>query len=196
MVCDAAQGEAGDLSLTIRVDPGFDHPLETGASISVNGVCLTVVKHAGDTFRVDVSRETLSCTALSKCAPGAQVNLEAAVTPSTALGGHLVSGHVDGIGSVLSREGDARSVRFLIRAPEALARYLAPKGSIAVDGVSLTLNEVEGAEFEVNVVPHTLANTIMGSYQPGREVNLEVDVVARYLERLLEFRSSTTKSTK
>ncbi len=193
---EAAGNGGGDMSLTVRVDKDFGRGLETGASISVNGVCLTVVSHDGDSFSADVSRETLDCTALGKYAAGARVNLEAAATPDTALGGHLVSGHVDGVGTVLSREGDARSVRFLIRAPEALARYLAPKGSIAVDGVSLTINGVSNAEFEVNIIPHTLSATIFGSYQPGREVNLEVDVVARYLERLLEFRSSTTKSTK
>lgn len=189
VLCDAASGEEGDLSLTIRTDKGFDPPLQTGASICVNGVCLTVVEHDGNRFRADVSRETLARTALGKSPAGARVNLEPAVTPSSALGGHLVSGHVDGVGSVLSREHDARSVRFRIAAPEALARYLAPKGSIAVDGVSLTINEVEDAEFEVNVIPHTLAATIMDGYRPGHEVNLEVDVVARYLERLLQYRS-------
>lgn len=185
---EAARGDGGDLSLVIRAGEGFDRHLEKGASIAVNGVCLTVVGHDGDSFRVDVSRETLACTALKNYAAGARVNLEAAVTPETALGGHLVSGHVDGVGSVLSRGEDDRSVRFVIRAPEALARYLAPKGSICVDGVSLTINRVENADFEVNIVPHTLAATIVADYQPGQEVNLEVDVVARYLERLLEYR--------
>lgn len=186
---DAARGDEGDLSLSVRVGEDFNRPLEAGASISVNGVCLTVVAHDGDSFRADVSRETLACTALRNLAPGTRVNLETSVTPETALGGHLVSGHVDGVGSVLSREEDDRSVRFRIRAPEALARYLAPKGSIAVDGVSLTINQVKDADFDVNIVPHTLAVTIMSDYQPGHEVNLEVDVVARYLERLLQYRS-------
>ncbi len=185
---EAARGDAGDLSFVIRAGEGFDGRLEKGASIAVNGVCLTVVAHDGGSFRVDVSRETLACSALKNYAVGARVNLEAAVTPETALGGHLVSGHVDGVGSVLSREEDDRSVRFRIRAPEALARYLAPKGSISVDGVSLTINRVENADFEVNIVPHTLAATIVADYRPGHEVNLEVDVVARYLERLLQYR--------
>jgi riboflavin synthase len=185
---DAARGDSGDLSLVIRIGEGFDRPLETGASISVNGVCLTVVEHDGDSFRADVSRETLACSALRNYAAGTRVNLESAVTPETALGGHLVSGHVDGVGAVLKREEDDRSVRFRIRAPEALARYLAPKGSICVDGVSLTLNRVENSEFEVNIVPHTLTATIISDYRLGHEVNLEVDVVARYLERLLQYR--------
>lgn len=185
--CEAALGGDGDLTLGIRAGAAFDRPLEVGASISVNGVCLTVVARDGNGFRADVSRETLSCTALRNCTAGERVNLEAAVTPSTALDGHLVSGHVDGVGSVLSRDEDHRSVRFRIRAPEGLARYLAPKGSIAVDGVSLTINEVKDAEFEVNIVPHTLAVTIASEYRPGREVNLEVDLVARYLERLLHY---------
>lgn len=186
---EAPRGEAGDLTLVIEVGNNFNRPLETGASISVNGVCLTVVGHDDDSFRVDVSRETLACSALRNCAAGDRVNLETAVTPATALGGHLVSGHVDGVGCVVSREDDGRSVRFRIRAPEPLARYLAPKGSISVDGVSLTLNQVENADFEVNIVPHTLAATTIADYLPGREVNLEVDLVARYLERLLEYRS-------
>jgi riboflavin synthase len=189
--CEAAMGEDGDMTLGIRIGEAFGRPLEVGASISVNGVCLTVVTRDDDSFRADVSRETLSCTALSNCTAGSRVNLEAAVTPSTALDGHLVSGHVDGVGNVLSRVEDDRSVRFRIRAPEALARYLAPKGSIAVDGVSLTINEVKDAEFGVNIVPHTLAVTIASEYRPGREVNLEVDLVARYLERLLQFRPAS-----
>jgi riboflavin synthase len=186
--CDAARGENGDLTLSIRAGKAFSRPLEIGASISVNGVCLTVVSHDDQSFRTDVSRETLSCTALRNCGAGARVNLETAVTPSTALDGHLVSGHVDGVGRVLSRDEDDRSVRFGIRAPETLARYLAAKGSIAVDGVSLTINEVKDAEFSVNIVPHTLAVTITSEYRPGHEVNLEVDLVARYLDRLLRYR--------
>lgn len=184
---DAARSEGGDLTLSIRAGEALPRPLKIGASIAVNGVCLTVVSHDGNCFRADVSRETLSRTALRNCAPGARVNLEMAITPSTALDGHLVAGHVDGVGRVLSRDQEDRSVRFRIRAPEALARYLAPKGSIAVDGVSLTINEVSDAEFGVNIVPHTLAVTIASEYQPGRKVNLEVDLVARYLERLLRY---------
>jgi len=159
-----------------------------GDSIAVNGVCLTAVELTGDGFWADVSAETLSCTTLIDMAVGAAVNLEQALTPSTALGGHLVSGHVDGVGAVVERHDDARSVRLRITAPAVLARYIAAKGSICVDGVSLTVNAVQGADFELNIVPHTLQETTLGEFAPGRRVNLEVDIIARYLERLLESR--------
>ncbi|MBN2885703.1 MAG: riboflavin synthase [Chromatiaceae bacterium] len=176
---------AGDLRLSI--DTG-KLPLEAvvlGDSIAVNGVCLTAVALGHQGFSADVSRETLSLTTLGALGVGARVNLEKALTLATPLGGHLVSGHVDGIGTLLERHQDARSTRLRLRAPEALARYIAPKGSIAVDGTSLTVNRVEGAEFELNIVPHTLDETILGDYRPGTQVNLEVDLIARYLERLL-----------
>lgn len=175
----------GDLRLSI--DTG-KLPLEAvalGDSIAVNGVCLTAVALANQGFSADVSRETLSLTTLGALGVGSRVNLEKALTLSTPLGGHLVSGHVDGIGELLERSQDARSTRLRLRAPAALARYIAPKGSIAVDGTSLTVNRVEGAEFELNIVPHTLDETILGDYRPGSQVNLEVDLIARYLERLL-----------
>jgi riboflavin synthase len=156
-----------------------------GDSIAVNGVCLTAVELPGDGFWADVSGETLNRTNFGELHRGSRVNLEKALTPTTRLGGHLVSGHVDGIGTVLERRSDGRSERFRIRAPEELARYIAEKGSICIDGISLTVNRVEGAEFELNIVPHTLAETTMGDFQVGRHVNLEVDVIARYLERLL-----------
>lgn len=156
-----------------------------GDSIAVNGVCLTAVELAPDAFTADVSRETLNLTTLSDLKSGSRVNLEKALTLSTRLGGHLVSGHVDGIGKVLERTADARSVRFSIEAPAELARYIAHKGSITVDGVSLTVNAVKGAVFELNIVPHTLQETIIDEYQPGREMNLEVDLLARYMERLV-----------
>jgi riboflavin synthase len=136
-------------------------------------------------FAADVSRETLSLTSLGQVQPGSRVNLEKALTLATRLGGHLVSGHVDGLGEVLSRVDDARSVRFSVRAPDELARYIAHKGSITVDGTSLTVNAVKGAVFDLNIVPHTLQETIMLDYRPGSRVNLEVDLLARYLERLL-----------
>ncbi len=159
--------------------------VEPGDSIAVSGVCLTVVDMSAAGFRADVSGETLRCTILGELALDDQVNLEKALTLSTRLGGHLVSGHVDGVGSVVSRSEDSRSVRFTLRAPDALARYIAAKGSITVDGVSLTVNAVNGAEFELNIVPHTLAETTLTGYRVARKVNLEVDLVARYLERLL-----------
>lgn len=131
------------------------------------------------------SRETLSLTSLGDLESGSPVNLEKALTLATRLGGHLVSGHVDGLGTVIERHADARSVRFTMESPAELARYIAHKGSITVDGTSLTVNAVVGRRFELNIVPHTLQETIMDTYVPGRRVNLEVDLVARYLERLL-----------
>ncbi len=157
-----------------------------GDSIAVNGVCLTAVNLPGDGFWADVSGETLARTCFADIREGSRVNLEKALTPTTRLGGHLVSGHVDGIGEVVGREPAGRSVQFRIKAPDELARYIAEKGSICVDGISLTVNGVEGAVFNLNIVPHTLAETIMDDYQAGTRVNLEVDIIARYLERLLQ----------
>jgi len=159
--------------------------VQLGDSIAVNGVCLTVVELPGDGFWADVSGETLSRTTFADLQKGSQANLEKALTPTTRLGGHLVSGHVDGIGEIISRQTDGRSERFVIRAPDVLARYIAEKGSICVDGISLTINGVNGAEFELNIVPHTLVETTMSEFKPGTWVNLEVDIIARYLERLL-----------
>jgi riboflavin synthase len=156
-----------------------------GDSIAVNGVCLTAVDLQPGSFAADVSRETLALTTLDDAQPGDAVNLEPALTLSTPLGGHLVSGHVDGVGRLVSRHPEARSTRMVFELPPALSRYVARKGSIAIDGTSLTVNDVEESRFGVNIVPHTLENTIMGGYQPGTGVNIEVDLVARYLERLL-----------
>ena len=156
-----------------------------GDSISTNGVCLTVVALPGDGYIADLSVETLSLSTLASLRPGARLNLEKALTLNTPLGGHLVSGHIDGIGQVLSRKQDGRSIRFEIEAPQTLARYIAQKGSICVDGVSLTVNAVNGSRFELNIVPHTLEKSIMSDYLTGTRVNLEVDLIARYLERLL-----------
>lgn len=159
--------------------------VKLGDSIAVNGVCLTAVELPGDGFWADVSRETLDVTAFVDLKVGSRVNLEKALTPTTRLGGHLVSGHVDGVGEIVSREENARAIQFRVRAPRELAKYISHKGSITVDGTSLTVNAVNGAEFELTIVPHTLAETIMADYRPGRKVNLEVDLLARYLERLL-----------
>lgn len=156
-----------------------------GDSIAVNGVCLTVVDLPGGGFAADVSGETLARSTLGALAAGSRVNLERALTLSTRLGGHLVSGHVDGVGHVVSRRSEGRSECFRMRAPAQLAKYIAEKGSICIDGISLTVNAVDGAEFELNIVPHTLQETTLGDYRAGQKVNLEVDLIARYLERLL-----------
>lgn len=177
--------KGGDVRVLVETGKLDLADVKLGDSIAVNGVCLTAVELPGNGFWADVSRETLACTAFADLKPGSPVNLEKALTPTSRLGGHLVSGHVDGIGEVVSREDNARAVQFLIRAPRELAKYIALKGSITVDGTSLTVNAVNGAEFELTIVPHTLAETIMVDYRPGRRVNLEVDLLARYLERLL-----------
>jgi riboflavin synthase len=156
-----------------------------GDSIAVNGVCLTVVEVAGDAFTADVMQETLDRTALGRCERGSPVNLERAVTPQTRLGGHLVQGHVDGTGRVTAREPGDRWEVVRVSLPEPLRRYVAEKGSIAVDGVSLTVVSVDDDAFTVSLIPETLARTTLGTRRVGDEVNLEVDVVAKYVERLL-----------
>jgi riboflavin synthase len=181
----ALSPKGGDVRVHVATGKLDLADVKLGDSIAVNGVCLTAVELPGDGFWADVSRETLARTAFIDLKPGSPVNLEKALTPTSRLGGHLVSGHVDGVGEVLSREDNARAVQFRIRAPRELARYIAHKGSITVDGTSLTVNAVSGAEFELTIVPHTLAETIMAGYRAGRQVNLEVDLLARYLERLL-----------
>lgn len=177
--------QGGDVCLGIEAAKLDVRSTEQGDSIAVNGVCLTVVKKQSNKFWADVSRETLALTMMGKIAVGDSVNLEKALTLSTSLGGHLVSGHVDGIGVVISREDSGRAIKFVIKSPDNLARYIAHKGSICVDGTSLTVNAVNGCEFELTIVPHTLSETVMATYASGRQVNLEVDLVARYLERLL-----------
>ncbi len=178
-----AQG--GDVRLGIETGKLELGTAALGDSIAVNGVCLTVIEKQAHKFWADVSRETLDLTMMGKIILGDSVNLEKALTLSTSLGGHLVSGHVDGIGEVISREDSGRAIKFIIRVPDNLARYIAHKGSICVDGISLTVNAVNGSEFELTIVPHTLRVTVMDGYVPGSQVNLEVDLVARYLERLL-----------
>ncbi len=177
--------KGGDVRLRINMGKLELANVKLGDSIAVNGTCLTVVDLPGDGFWADASAETLALTTLGELTIGSRVNLEKALTLSTPLGGHLVSGHVDGIGSVVSRHDDGRSVRFRLKAPDSLAKYIAKKGSICVDGISLTVNVVDGSEFELNIVPHTLTETTMGDFQAGHEINLEVDLIARYLERLI-----------
>ena len=181
----AMQPSGGDLRLRICTGKLSLDDVGLGDSICTNGVCLTVIELPGDGFWADVSVETLNFTTLGKLQPGARVNLEKALTPASRLGGHIVSGHVDGVGQVVSLTEDARSTRVELRAPEALAKYIAHKGSICVDGTSLTVNAVNGARFELNIIPQTMAETIFGEYHPDTAVNLEVDVIARYLERLV-----------
>ena len=175
----------GDVRLTVTSDglPWSDYAV--GDSIAVNGVCLTAVALHDNGFDTDVSTETLDVTALKALDPGAAVNLEPALAAGERLGGHLVSGHVDCVGRVVRREGDARSIRFDVEIPAEYARYVARKGSICIDGVSLTVNEVQTNRFSVNIIPHTAEVTIIGTYRVGTIVNIEVDLVARYLERLL-----------
>lgn len=181
----AIEPRGGDVRLSVE-GGGLDLAgTDIGDSIAVNGCCLTVVAREGAGFAADVSRESLGLTTLGDLGRNSPVNLERALTLSKPLGGHLVTGHVDGVGRVENRVDDGRSVRFRVRAPDALARYIARKGSICVDGVSLTVNEVDGAVFGVNIVPHTLQATVFGAYREGSRVNLEVDIIARYLERLV-----------
>ena len=181
----ALEPRAGDVRVRVAVDRLPLDAVRSGDSIAVSGVCLTVVEHDARGFAADVSNETLSLTTLGDLAPGSHVNLEPALRAGDPLGGHLVSGHVDGVGRVVSLAQDARSWRIRFETPPDLARYVARKGSIAIDGVSLTVNEVEGREFGINIIPHTWQVTTIGGYAPGRRVNLEIDPIARYLERLL-----------
>ena len=181
---------SGDVSLVVATGTIDAAGIAIGDSICVSGVCLTAVEVTPAGFRTDVSAESLARTTLGDLAAGGHVNLETALTPETRLGGHLVSGHVDGIAEVVARWDDARSVRFEVRVPEGLARYIAEKGSVCVDGTSLTVNGVRGAVFDVNIVPHTLAATTLGDLAPGSAVNIEVDQIARYVERLLAYREA------
>ena len=160
--------------------------VKLGDSIAVNGVCLTVVDLTVSGFSADVSVETLQRAGFERYGVGAPVNLEKAMLATSRFGGHIVSGHVDGVGEISSRSDKGRAIEFWLTAPSHLAHYIAEKGSITVDGVSLTVNSVEGARFRLTIIPHTLEQTIMANYRSGTKVNLEVDVIARYLERLLD----------
>ncbi len=180
------EAKGGDCRLTVSSGKLSLADCALGDSIAVNGVCLTAVELAADYFCADVSNETLARTTFKQAKIGTSVNLELALTPSSRLGGHIVSGHVDGIGKVVEKHNDGRSIRFKVKAPDMLAKYIAEKGSICIDGISLTVNSVEGACFSVNIVPHTLQETTLGQMGVGSEVNLEVDLLARYLERLMQ----------
>ena len=188
--------EAGEEDIRLHIETG-KLPLagvSLGDSIATSGVCLTVTDLPGDGFWADVSPETLSLTTLGSKGVGDAVNLETSLTLQTALGGHLVSGHVDGVGQVEHIVEDARFWRVTIAAPENLARYIAMKGSICVDGTSLTVNQVDGAIFELTIIPQTWEETVFSEYQTGSPVNLEVDVIARYLERLMQYDQSPSES--
>ena len=182
-----AAEQRGDLRLTIAC--GYDMAgVDLGASIACSGVCLTVVDKGVDWFAVDVSAETLSRTAAGLWQEGSRLNLERALRLGDELGGHIVTGHVDGIGEVVAVEPSGDSMRVTIAAPESLAAYIAPKGSIALDGVSLTVNEVDGHRFGINIIPHTAQQTSFADIAVGRPLNIEIDVLARYIGRMLEIR--------
>lgn len=181
----AIENRKGDQRISIDAG-GLDlTDVKTGHSIAVNGVCLTVVTLAGSEFSVDVSAETLACTTFNNFMTGSKVNLEKALQLSDRLHGHLVTGHVDGVGTIKDRKSDARSERFDIDCPPNLLRYVSKKGSVCIDGVSLTVNEKSATGFSVNIIPHTLEQTIISNYTKGTRVNIEVDIIARYLESLM-----------
>jgi len=179
------EARGGDVRLLIAFDRLDAAGIGIGDSICVQGCCLTAVELRDRTFAADVSRETLSLTTLGDLTPGSPVNLEPSLRAGDPLGGHLVSGHVDGLGEIAAIGGDARSTRIEVSVPSVLARYIARKGSVAIDGVSLTVNEVHGATFGINLIPHTQAVTTLGALRAGVRVNVEVDQIARYVERLL-----------
>ncbi|MFM2287440.1 MAG: hypothetical protein RL684_583 [Pseudomonadota bacterium] len=182
----ALEPRGGDLRVRIQA-PGIDAArLQLGDSVACAGTCLTVVGHEAGAFLADVSLETLALTTLGQWRTGQSINLEPALRAGDPLGGHLVSGHVDGLALLVGRREEGRSLRLRWRAPPALARFIAPKGSVALDGVSLTVNEVEGMEFGVNLIPHTQQVTTLGALEAGASVNLEIDVMARYAARLME----------
>jgi riboflavin synthase len=175
----------GDLELAVDA-AGLDTArVAIGDSVCVQGVCLTVTRKQGAAFHADVSRETLAKTTLGKLTLGSRVNLEPSLRAGDALGGHMVSGHVDGVATLCRVEPEARSRRLQFELPLELTRFVAPKGSVCVDGVSLTVNNVKGRRFDINIIPHTLSVTTLGGIQAGDQVNIEIDVVARYLERLI-----------
>lgn len=183
---DAIETRGADMRLALVAEDDALGVISAGDSVCVSGVCLTALEPARRRFQADVSAETVSRTTLGRLVRGSRVNLERAATLATLLGGHLVSGHVDGTGVLRERRADARSVRMRFEVPDTLARYIADKGSICVEGVSLTVNTADGALFDVNIVPHTLEATTLGALATGDPVNIEVDQVARYIERLMQ----------
>ena len=180
----------GDVKLTLKADESYLEAVMLGDSIACNGVCLTVVDRTSNQFMLDVSVETLSLTTIGDWDVGSKVNLEQAMIASSRFGGHIVSGHIDRIGEIIDIAEDARSWRMTVRVPKNIRQYIAKKGSICVDGVSLTINSVENSEFSVNIVPHTLSHTIIGDYKLNQKVNIEIDTIARYVERLVSLSHS------
>ncbi len=188
---ERSENRDGDIRLTIDCGELDLSSTQIGDSIAVNGVCLTAIELTSNSFSADVSVETMQKTSLGDLASGSTVNLEPALRLGDALGGHLVSGHVDGLGTMLDMHEDARSIRYRFEVEPGLQRYIATKGSVTVDGTSLTVNGVDANRFDVNIVPHTQQKTIFQHYRPGTRVNIEVDIIARYLERLLEGRTES-----
>jgi riboflavin synthase len=186
----AAIDKTGDWTVTIAVSKLALGNMPIGASVACNGICLTVIEKATDQFKVQISGETLSRTTAAHWSKGGRLNLEPALRLGDELGGHLVSGHIDGIARVRHKRKDGDSVRLTFEVPSEFAKFVAPKGSVALDGISLTVNEVEGACFGVNIIPHTLAHTTIGALEAGGEANFEVDLMARYAERLLSQRAA------
>ena len=180
----------GDVKLTLKADESYLEAVMLGDSIACNGVCLTVVDRTSNQFMLDVSVETLSLTTIGDWDVGSKVNLEQAMIASSRFGGHIVSGHIDRIGEIIDITEDARSWRMTVRVPKNIRQYIAKKGSICVDGVSLTINSVEDSEFSVNIVPHTFSHTIIGDYKLNQKVNIEIDTIARYVERLVSLSHS------
>jgi len=181
----AMESKGSDVSVRVRSGKLDLRDVKLGDSIATNGVCLTVVQLPGDGYIADVSGETIARTGFADYQAGQRVNLEKALMPTSRLGGHLVSGHVDGVGKIVAVKPLGRAMEYWVEAPRELARYIAEKGSITVDGISLTVNSVEGARFRLTIVPHTSGETTVGEWKVGSRVNLEVDVIARYLERLV-----------
>jgi riboflavin synthase len=190
-ICTLRGMKRGNGGATLTIATAYDtEAIPLGASIGCSGACLTVVAKSTGVFTVEASVETFSCTTLGDWREGMRLNLEQAMKLGDEMGGHLVLGHVDGVASIVGRRPDGDSVRFTIEAPDDLAPYIAPKGSVAIDGISLTVNEVDGRQFGVNIIPHTLSHTTLGDAGPGTRVNLEIDLIARYVGRLLEARGT------
>ena len=190
---ESSESRDGDIRLGIDCGELDLSHTQLGDSIAVNGVCLTVIALQDQAFTADVSAETMSKTSLGQLSVGSPVNLETALTLNTALGGHLVSGHVDGLATLVEMQPDARSIRYRFEVEPAIQHYIAIKGSVTIDGTSLTVNNVGGNQFDVNIVPHTQQKTVFQYYQDGSRVNIEVDIIARYLERLLQGRGDASK---